>query len=151
LKRRLARGESRVDQFIDSALDGAQRAATLTHRLLAFARQQPLAPTPIDANKLVSGISEVIRRTLGDDIRVETVLAGRLWRPHAVRAQLKSGILNLAVNARDPMREGGRLTIEPANASLDDDYAARHADVPAGQYVMIAATDSGCGMSQDVV
>jgi signal transduction histidine kinase len=151
LKTRLARGDVNVDRFIDGALEASSRAATLTHRLLAFSRQQPLAPGIIDVNRFVTSISELIRGTLGGEIRIETVLAGGLWKSHADSAQLENAILNLAVNARDAMPEGGKITIETANASLDDAYSARHADVPAGQYVMIAVTDTGQGMAPDVV
>lgn len=107
LKRRMARGEANVQEFVDAAIDGAQRAATLTQRLLAFARQQPLSPEPIDPNKFVGGISDLLRRTLGETVRLETVLAGGLWRIHADVPQLETAILNLAVNARDAMGEGG--------------------------------------------
>jgi signal transduction histidine kinase len=151
LKTRLDRGEKNVGRFIDGALEAASRAANLTHRLLAFSRQQPLAPSTIDVNRFVTGISELIRSTLGGDIRIETVPAGGLWRTHADSTQLENAILNLAVNARDAMPEGGRLTIETTNASLDDTYAARHADVPAGQYVMISVTDTGHGMTPEVI
>lgn len=147
LQRRMARGEANVKEFIDAAIDGAHRAAALTHRLLAFARQQPLSPEPIDANKFVSNISDILGRTLGETVKLETVLAGGLWRIHADSAQLETTILNLAVNARDAMGEGGRLTIETANAHLDDDYAAEHIGVPPGQYVLIAVSDTGAGMA----
>ncbi len=147
LLRRLARGDSNVQRFASFALDGATRAAQLTERLLAFARQQPLRPEPINANKLVAGMSDLLHRTLGETIRTETVLAGGLWKIHTDGNQLESAILNLAVNARDAMPEGGKLTVETANAHLDDSYAAQHAGVPQGQYVMIAVTDTGCGMS----
>ena len=151
LKRRLRRGETDNMRFIDGALDGAERAATLTHRLLAFSRQQPLAPQSIDPNKLISGMSEMLRRTLGEHIAVETVLAGGLWRTHADPGQLENAIVNLAVNSRDAMPDGGKLTIETANASLDEAYAAQHVDVPAGQYVLLAVSDTGQGMPADVV
>jgi len=151
LTRRMERGEANVRELVDAAIDGAQRAATLTHRLLAFARQQPLAPEPVDANKFVGGMSDLLRRTLGETVRMETVLAGGLWRIHADAPQLETAILNLAVNARDAMEEGGRLTIETANAHLDDAYAAQHIGVPAGQYVLIAVTDTGSGMSPETI
>jgi signal transduction histidine kinase len=151
LKRRLSRGEGGVERFIDGALEGAERAALLTHRLLAFSRQQSLAPEVVDINKLVTGMSEMLRRTLGENLHLETVLAGGLWRTHADTSQLENAILNLAVNARDAMPDGGRLTIETANAHLDDNYAAMHADVTAGQYVMVAVSDTGVGMPQDIV
>lgn len=151
LLRRLARGDANVQRFASFALDGATRAAQLTERLLAFARQQPLRPEPITANKLVAGMSDLLHRTLGETIRTETVLAGGLWKIHSDVNQLESAILNLAVNARDAMPEGGKLTVETANAHLDDIYAAQHAGVPQGQYVMIAVTDTGCGMSSDTI
>jgi signal transduction histidine kinase len=151
LKRRIERGDANVRDLVDAAIDGAQRAATLTHRLLAFARQQPLSPEPIDPNKFVGGISDLLRRTLGETVKLETVLAGGLWRIHADVSQLETAILNLAVNARDAMGEGGRLTIETANAHLDDAYAAQHTGVPAGQYVLIAVTDTGSGMSPETI
>jgi CheY-like chemotaxis protein len=138
-------------RFIDGALDGAQRAATLTHRLLAFSRQQPLTPQSIEPNRLISGMSEMLRRTLGEHIAVETVLAGGLWRTHADPSQLESAILNLAVNSRDAMPDGGRLTIETVNASLDEAYSAQHVDVPAGQYELVEVSDTGHGMPADVM
>jgi signal transduction histidine kinase len=150
LKRRLARGEADVGKYVDTALEGADRAANLTHRLLAFSRRQPLAPQPVDANKLVAGMSDLLRRTIGEQIRVETVLAGGLWRTRVDRGELENAILNLAVNARDAMPDGGRLTIETANCHLDDSYASAHVEVPAGQYVLVAVTDNGCGMTPDV-
>jgi PAS domain S-box-containing protein len=151
LLRRLARGDANVQRFASFALDGATRAAQLTERLLAFARQQPLRLEPINANKLVAGMSDLLHRTLGETICTETVLAGGLWKIHTDANQLESAILNLAVNARDAMPEGGKLTVETANAHLDDSYAAQHAGVPQGQYVMIAVTDTGCGMSSDII
>lgn len=151
LKRRMERGDTNVTQFIEGALDGAKRAATLTSRLLAFARQHPHSPQAMDANKLVSEMSELLRRTAGDDIRFETILAGGLWRTKADPSQLENAILNLVVNARDAMPDGGKLTIETANAHLDDRYAADHVDVPPGQYVYIAVTDTGTGMSAETM
>jgi signal transduction histidine kinase/CheY-like chemotaxis protein len=149
-RRRLAKGVTNIDQYLTGAQEGGKRAAALTQRLLAFSRQQPLAPEAVDANKLVSGMSEMLRRTLGEAIRVETVLAGGLWRIHADPNELENALLNLAVNARDAMPEGGKLTIETANAHLDDRYVAEHTEVPAGQYVMLAVTDTGAGMTGDV-
>ncbi len=151
LKRRIARGDPDVGKFADAALDGADRSKILVHRLLAFSRQQPLAPQPLEVNKLVSNMSQLLRQTLGEQISIETILAGGLWRTRADANQLESVILNLAVNARDAMPDGGRLTIETANASLDDDYAARHAEVTAGQYVLLIMTDTGSGMTPDVI
>ena len=149
-KRRLDSDRARAETCIDNALDGAQRAAQLTGRLLAFSRQQPLAPRVLDINKLVGGMSEMLRRTVGEQLRVETVLAGGLWNTFIDPGQLESAILNLCVNARDAMPEGGKLTLETGNAHLDDAYAAGHAEVAAGQYVMVSVTDTGAGMPTDV-
>ncbi|WP_313809000.1 CHASE3 domain-containing protein [Sphingobium sp.] len=143
--------DPRIARCIDNATDGAQRAAQLTARLLAFSRQQPLDPQPTDVNKLVGGMSELLRRTIGESIRVETVLAGGLWRASIDASQLEAAIINLCVNSRDAMPTGGRLTIETANAHLDDAYVAAQGDVAAGQYVMVSVTDSGTGMPPDVV
>ena len=150
-QRKLARGENDIDKFVEAATDAATRAANLTARLLAFSRQQPLAPQIVDANRLVTGMSELLSRALGEAIRIETVLAGGLWKTHADPSQIENAILNLAVNARDAMGEEGKLTIETANSHLDDSYAATHAEVKAGQYVMIAVTDSGTGMTPEIM
>jgi len=150
-KRRLTSDPAKAETGISNAADAAQRAAQLTSRLLAFSRQQPLAPGPIDANKLVGGMSELLRRTIGEQILLETVLAGGLWRAYADGPQLENAVLNLCVNARDAMPEGGKLTIETANTWLDDAYAANHADVTAGQYVAICVTDTGTGMSKETI
>jgi signal transduction histidine kinase/CheY-like chemotaxis protein len=150
LKRRAERGDKDFLKFADSALEGAERAAALTHRLLAFARQQPLAPQPVDCNKCVAGMSDLLRRTLGESIRIETVLAGGLWRTFVDPSQLEAAILNLAVNGRDAMPEGGKLTIETANAALDEAYAAENAGAQAGQYALICVTDTGEGMTPEV-
>ena len=150
-KRRLHRDVARAEACIDSALEGANRAAQLTARLLAFSRQQPLDPRVLDVNKLVGGMSEMLRRTIGENLRVETVLAGGLWRTFADPAQLESAIVNLCVNARDAMPEGGKLTIETTNAHLDDGYASQNDDVAAGQYVMISVSDTGMGMPPEVI
>ncbi len=151
LERKLARGEANLGKYLDAALDGARRASLLTKQLLAFARRQPLVPETLDANKLVSGISEMLRRTLGENISFETVVAGGLWPIRVDRSQLESALVNLAVNARDAMPGGGTLTIETANAFLDEAYAALHPEVHSGQYVMMSVTDTGHGMSPDVV
>jgi signal transduction histidine kinase/ActR/RegA family two-component response regulator len=151
LLRRLDRGDMNVHRLASFALEGANRAAQLTGRLLAFARQQPLRPEPINANKLVAGMSDLLHRTLGETVRTETVLAGGLWRIHTDSNQLESAILNLAVNARDAMPGGGKLTIETGNAHLDDVYSATHVGVPQGQYVLIAVTDTGIGMTPAVI
>jgi signal transduction histidine kinase/ActR/RegA family two-component response regulator len=155
IQRRLAQseakgGDAKITNFVESALEGANRAAALTGRLLAFSRQQPLQPEPIDPNRLVTGMSDLLGRTLGETITVETVLGAGVWRTQADATQLESALVNLAVNARDAMPDGGRLTIETANAYLDSDYAAAEGAKP-GQYVMIAVTDTGCGMTREVI
>jgi len=151
-RRRLTGSEhAKVAQCIDNATEGAERAANLTARLLAFSRQQPLEPKVLDANKLVSGMSEMLRRTLGERVAVETVLGGGLWRVCADPTQIESALVNLAVNARDAMPDGGKLTIETANSELDERYAAVHDEVKAGQYVMLSVTDTGTGMPQEVI
>jgi signal transduction histidine kinase/ActR/RegA family two-component response regulator len=152
LRRRLGEGvDQRVARALDGAQEGARRAADLTQRLLAFSRQQPLAPTAVDANRLVAGMSDMLHRTLGEDIHIEVVAAGGLWRAHADAHQLENAILNLAVNARDAMPEGGKLTIETGNAWLDDTYAATREEVRPGQYVVLAVTDSGSGIAPDIL
>lgn len=144
-------GDQRLLRNVRNAMEGAQRAATLTHRLLAFSRQSPLRPEVVDLNKVVGSMSELVRRTLGENIAIETVLAGGLWRTDADPNQVESAILNLCVNARDAMPEGGKLTIETANTHLDETYpAVARGDVKAGQYVMIAVCDTGMGMPTDV-
>jgi signal transduction histidine kinase len=140
--------DARIKRALGMIAQGADRAATLTHRLLAFARRQTLDPRPLDPNKLVAGMSELLRRTLGEVVALETVLAGGLWRTAADANQLENALLNLAVNARDAMPNGGKLTIETANTHLDEAYAAAHDDVAPGQYVMIAVSDTGTGMDQ---
>jgi PAS domain S-box-containing protein len=151
LGRRLPDEDARSQRYVDAAMEGARRAALLTQRLLAFSRQQPLQPETIDANKMVAGMSDLLRHSLGSDVRLETVLAGGLWRTHADPNQLENIIVNLAVNARDAMPDGGRLTIETQNAHLDERYAAAVGGLAAGQYVLIAVTDSGSGMAPEVL
>ena len=150
LGRRLG-GDERSRRYVDAASDGARRAALLTQRLLSFSRQQPLQPKRTDLNKLVAGMSDLFSHSIGADIRLESVLAGGLWGVNVDRNQLENVILNLAVNARDAMPDGGRLTIETQNAHLDDRYAAAHAGIAAGQYVLLAVTDTGSGMPEEVI
>jgi PAS domain S-box-containing protein len=140
----------RLRRLAGNVMQGARRAETLTQRLLAFSRQQPLDPKPIDIGRLVTGMSDLLRRTLGEHVTVETVLGGGVWRALADSNQLELAILNLAVNARDAMPDGGKLTIETTNVYLDDQYAAGQIEVIPGQYVMLAVTDTGAGMSADV-
>jgi CheY-like chemotaxis protein len=134
----------------NTALDAAGRAAVLTHRLLAFARRQALDPRSLSVNTLISGMSEMLRRTLGESIVIETVLGGGLWPIFVDANQLEGGLLNLAINARDAMPEGGRLIIEAANVYLDDD-SAKTAEVSSGQYVGIFVSDTGTGMTPEVI
>ncbi len=143
--------DDELRRLIDAASRAAARAATLTQRLLAFSRRQPLMPTTLDVNRLVVGMSELISRTLGEAIRTETLLSGNVWRVSADENQLESALLNLAVNARDAMPSGGRLTIETRNVTLDEAYARSQDGVQPGDHVQIAVTDTGAGMTKDVV
>jgi len=140
----------RLERSVDNAMRGARRAESLTQRLLAFSRQQPLDPKPIDLGRLVTGMSDLLRRTLGEQITIETVLSGNVWRALADPNQIELAILNLAVNARDAMPSGGKLTLETANVHLDEKYASSQAEVVPGQYVMLAVTDNGSGMTPEV-
>jgi signal transduction histidine kinase len=143
---------ARLHRARDMAAQAAQRAATLTSRLLAFARRQPLEPKAIDVNRMVAGLADLMRSTLGEAVQVETVLGAGTWLTLADISQLESALLNLAVNARDAMPDGGKLTIETANAALDDGYVAAQAEaVLAGQYVMLAVTDTGTGMDKETL
>ncbi|HEY8139003.1 MAG TPA: CHASE3 domain-containing protein, partial [Methylocystis sp.] len=151
LRRKLAGADGEYLQLIDSGMDGADRAAAMVRRLLAFSRRQPLSPRPLDPNKFVSGVSDMVRRALGEKIELETVLAGGLWATKIDQHELESAIVNLAVNARDAMPDGGKLTIETANCYLDDAYATENMEVNPGQYVMIAVTDTGQGMPREVL
>jgi PAS domain S-box-containing protein len=150
LERRLRAGERDVSRYADAIARSADRATSLTQRLLAFARRQPLEPRALDANKLVTGLADMLKRTLPASITTETVLAGGLWWTQADPSQLESAVLNLVLNARDAMPGGGKLTIETGNVFLDERYAAAHAEVSPGQYVMVAVSDTGGGMSADI-
>ena len=150
LRRRLRGDDARATRYLEMACEGASRAAVLTERLLAFARQQPLHPESVDIHRLVAGMSDLLRHSLGSDVRLETVLGVGLWLTHVDPNQLENVILNLGVNARDAMPDGGRLTIETQNSHLDDRYVGAHAGVAAGQYVLIAVTDTGTGMPPEV-
>ncbi len=149
--RRLGGDPAVVQRYLAGAQEGAERAAQLTQRLLAFSRQQPLVPQVLSINRLVLQMSELLRRTLGETIHLETVLAGGLWLTSVDPHQLDNAIINLAVNGRDAMPGGGTLTIETANAHLDDGYALENPGVAAGQYVMISVTDSGSGIAPDML
>jgi signal transduction histidine kinase/DNA-binding response OmpR family regulator len=143
--------QPRAKQRIDNALAGVERAAQLTRQLLAFARRQPLETHPVNLARMVTEMSDLLRRTLGEHIEIETVVSGGLWNALADPAQIENALLNLAINARDAMPDGGKLTIELANASLDEEYATQHADVTAGQYVLLAVTDTGTGMPPEII
>jgi len=142
---------ARIQRATNMALQGAQRAANLTGRLLAFSRRQPLDPKPLDINTLVRDMTDLLHRTIGEQIELEGVLAPRLWRAEIDQNQLESAILNLAVNARDAMPDGGKLTLETANTALDEGYSATDMEVIPGQYVQIAVSDTGHGMSKEVL
>ncbi|HEY8617749.1 PAS domain-containing hybrid sensor histidine kinase/response regulator [Phenylobacterium sp.] len=139
---------ARIRRAVDMATKGAERAASLTSRLLAFSRRQPLAPKPLELNAVVRDMTDLLHRTLGEQIELEGVLAPRLWQVEVDQNQLESAILNLAVNARDAMPDGGKLTIETANTALDETYAALDAEVVPGQYAVISVSDTGCGMDK---
>jgi PAS domain S-box-containing protein len=142
----------RIRRARDAAMEGAQRAARLTQHLLAFARRQPLAPKVLDLNRLVAETSGMLRRTIGEPVELETVLAGGLWRTEIDPNQLENALLNLAVNARDAMPNGGKLTIETHNAHLDDAYVADVTEaVEPGQYVLLAVSDTGLGMDAETL
>jgi PAS domain S-box-containing protein len=137
-------------QRLKNALRGADRAAQLTRQLLAYARRQPLEPKVVNLGRLVTEMTDMLRRTLGEAVDVETVIAGGLWNTLADPAQVESAILNLAINARDAMPSGGKLTVEITNAFLDQTYASRDEEIEAGQYVLLAVSDTGIGMSKQV-
>jgi two-component system NtrC family sensor kinase len=145
-------GEERIRTWLSNCRLAAERAATLVQRLLAFSRQHPLEVKSVDVNRLVQGMSELLRRTLGETVTIEAVLGGGIWKAAIDPNQLENAILNLAVNARDAMPEGGRLTIETANCHLDEHYIEQTgAEIAAGQFVMVAVSDSGGGMSAEVM
>ena len=151
LKTRMAQGRiGDLERYITAAQGAASRAAALTHRLLAFARRQTLDPKPTNPNRLIADMEDLVRRTVGPAIELETVLAVGLWPTLCDPNQLENAILNLCINARDAMPDGGRLTIETANSWLDE-RGARERDMQPGQYVAICVTDTGTGMPPDVV
>jgi len=136
---------------LNNAIDAVDRGAKLAAQLLAFGRQQPLAPVVINPARQLRAMDDLLRRALGEAIEIESVVAGGLWNTAVDPHQLENVILNLAINARDAMPEGGKLTLELSNATLDDGYVSALPDVPAGQYVMLAVTDTGTGMSPEVM
>jgi PAS domain S-box-containing protein len=139
----------RINRALDMSRHAAERAANLTSRLLAFSRQQPLQPTPLDLNTLVREMTDLLHRSLGEQVELEGVLSPRLWLVEVDPNHLETAILNLAVNARDAMPDGGKLTIETANTYLDEGYTKKDAEVVPGQYVMIAVSDTGTGIPKD--
>jgi two-component system NtrC family sensor kinase len=143
--------EARAERALNNALSGAERAAQLTQRLLAFARRQPLNPRAVDVNRLVVNVSDILTRSLGENVELETIGGAGLWSVEADVSELESALLNLALNARDAMPDGGKLTIETSNAYLDDEYCRQHTGLTPGQYVLIAVTDNGTGMSAETI
>lgn len=151
LQSRVAQGRIRdIDRYVNTAQGAAKRAAALTHRLLAFSRRQTLDPKPTNVNRLVAGMEELIRRTMGPEISVEPIAGGGLWVTLVDPSQLENALLNLCINARDAMPGGGKLVIETGNRWLDSN-AGKERDLPAGQYVSLCVTDNGVGMPADVI
>ncbi|TAL34693.1 MAG: PAS domain S-box protein [Phenylobacterium sp.] len=151
LLRRDIDGNRRAEKRAENAMIGVEKGARLAAQLLAFSRKQALAPRVVNLGRLVRGLDEMLRRTLGEGIEVETVISGGLWNTFIDETQVENAILNLAINARDAMDGYGKLTVEAGNAALDDRYVRRHPDVKAGQYVMLAVTDTGCGIPSDLM
>ncbi len=152
VRRRIAANRfDEIPRFMDAASASAQRAGALTHRLLAFARRQSLNIRPNDINQLVANMEDLLHRALGEQIELESSLAADLWTAFTDANQLESALLNLAINARDAMPDGGRLTIETANTRLDAAYTSRQDDVKPGDYVVVGVSDTGSGMSPDVM
>ena len=141
----------RLRRVINNAMRGAQRATIITQRLLVFSRKQPLDPKPLSINALLEGLTDFLRRSLGETVALDIVAGDGLWQVKADPIQLEAAILNLAVNARDAMAEGGKLTIATSNSFLDEAYCRQHEELVAGEYVQIAVTDTGKGMSKDVL
>ncbi|MCC2975668.1 PAS domain S-box protein [Sphingomonas sp. PL-96] len=151
LQMRLARGRlDELDRFINAAQGAGRRAASLTQRLLAFSRRQTLDPKPTNVNRLIVGLEELLRRTVGATTDIEIVQAAGLWTANIDAPQLENAIINLCINGRDAMPDGGKLTIETANRWIDE-RTGRERDLPAGQYISICVTDTGTGMSPDTI
>ena len=143
--------DAELREVLQRAARAGERGAHLTHSLLAFARRQPLAPRVTDVNRLVLDMQDLLRRTLGETIEIEVLARDGVWSCEVDPGQLQNAVVNLALNARDAMPAGGRLTIETSNGHIDDDYAARHPEVSPGQYVVLTVSDTGTGMAPDVV
>ena len=144
-------GQQRAEQRVTNALAGVNRGAKLASQLLAFARRQPLAPKVVNIGRVATGMEDMLRRSLGEGVEVETVVSGGLWNTFVDPVQVENALLNLAINGRDAMNGVGKLTIELGNAHLDDSYVQQHPDVTAGRYVLLAVSDTGAGMSPEVV
>ncbi|MBB5711293.1 PAS domain S-box-containing protein [Sphingomonas xinjiangensis] len=144
-------GNARAERRVTNALAGVSRGAKLAAQLLAFGRRQPLEPKVVNIGRFVYGMEDMLRRAIGDAVEVETIVSGGLWNTFADPSQVENALLNLAINARDAMSGDGKLTIEVGNAHLDDNYARTHAEVTPGQYVMLAVTDTGSGMTPEVL
>ena len=153
VRRRMASGRRPEDirRFMDAATASAHRAAALTHRLLAFARRQSLDTRPNDINRLVAGMEDLLHRTLGEQVELHSNLAADLWTAFVDANQLENAILNLAINARDAMMDGGKLTIATANTRLNETYTSQHEDLEPGDYVAIRVSDTGVGMAPEVL
>lgn len=151
MHKRIAQGRFKdVEKYMVTAQGATKRAAALTHRLLAFSRRQTLDPRPTDVNSLIVGMTELIQRTVGPSIRLNTVAAPGLWHALVDASQLENALLNLCINARDAMHDGGRITVETANRSIESE-SARALDMPAGEYLCLCVTDTGTGMSDEVI
>ncbi|MGN6084343.1 response regulator [Trinickia sp.] len=144
-------GNLRAEQRLQTAIAATSRGSRLASQLLAFGRRQPLSPKTVNLGRLIRGIDDMLRRSLGESVEIETVISGGLWNTFVDTVQVENALLNLAINARDAMQGQGKLTIEAGNAFLDDTYVARHGDVAAGQYVMVAVTDTGCGIPAELL
>ena len=151
LLRREVAGNERAEKRVQSAIGGVTRGAKLASQLLAFGRRQPLEPKVLNIGRFIKGMDDMLRRALGEEIELETVISGGLWNTLVDPGQIENAILNLGINARDAMPKGGRLTIEAGNAMLDDEYARLHEDVQPGQYVMVGVTDTGSGIAPDLI
>ncbi|MGN6807031.1 MAG: response regulator [Trinickia sp.] len=144
-------GNLRAEQRLQTAVAATARGSRLASQLLAFGRRQPLSPKTVNLGRLIRGIDDMLRRSLGESVEIETVITGGLWNTFVDTVQVENALLNLAINARDAMQGHGKLTIEAGNAFLDDVYVARHPDVAPGQYVMVAVTDTGCGIPAELL
>lgn len=144
-------GDEKAERKIANAMMGVTRGAKLASQLLAFGRRQALEPKVVNVTRFVRGMDDMLRRALGEEIEIETIVGGGLWNCFVDPAQVENAILNLAINARDAMDGQGKLTVELGNTMLDDDYARSHDEVTPGQYVMLAVTDTGSGMSPEII